>query len=122
MAAEGLPVQMACRLLSVAESGYYEWPAPGQHPPLRLPLRLPRVALGHDVVATVATWLDCNRGLPAEPRLHQLPSPRSNMSHRNGSQNSEECFRSDQWTGDRRTESGRRPRRDRRHWSKTSHC
>jgi hypothetical protein len=25
MAAEGLPVQMACRLLSVAESGYYEW-------------------------------------------------------------------------------------------------
>jgi len=25
MAAEGLPVQLACRLLSVAESGYYEW-------------------------------------------------------------------------------------------------
>lgn len=25
MAAEGLPVQKACRLLSVAESGYYEW-------------------------------------------------------------------------------------------------
>ena len=25
MAAEGLPVQMACRLLSVAQSGYYEW-------------------------------------------------------------------------------------------------
>lgn len=27
MAAEGLPVQKACRLLSVAESGYYEWRA-----------------------------------------------------------------------------------------------
>jgi putative transposase len=25
MAAEGLPVQLACRLLAVAESGYYEW-------------------------------------------------------------------------------------------------
>ncbi|MBF6341060.1 IS3 family transposase [Nocardia abscessus] len=25
MAAEGLPVQPACRLLGVAESGYYEW-------------------------------------------------------------------------------------------------
>jgi putative transposase len=25
MAAEGLPVQLACRLLSVAQSGYYEW-------------------------------------------------------------------------------------------------
>jgi putative transposase len=25
MAAEGLPVQLACRLLPVAESGYYEW-------------------------------------------------------------------------------------------------
>ncbi|PRC42181.1 hypothetical protein C6A85_000000111835 [Mycobacterium sp. ITM-2017-0098] len=25
MAAEGLPVQKACRPLSVAESGYYEW-------------------------------------------------------------------------------------------------
>jgi putative transposase len=25
MAAEGLPVQLACRLLVVAESGYYEW-------------------------------------------------------------------------------------------------
>ena len=25
MAAEGLPVQTACRLLTVAESGYYEW-------------------------------------------------------------------------------------------------
>src|ERR1041384_265358 len=28
MAAEGLPVQLACRLLSVAESGYYQWPPP----------------------------------------------------------------------------------------------
>ena len=25
MAAEGLPAQTACRLLSVSESGYYEW-------------------------------------------------------------------------------------------------
>jgi len=25
MAAEGLPVQAACRLLAVSESGYYEW-------------------------------------------------------------------------------------------------
>ena len=25
MAAEGLPAQLACRLLAVAESGYYEW-------------------------------------------------------------------------------------------------
>ena len=25
MAAEGLPVHMACRLLAVAGSGYYEW-------------------------------------------------------------------------------------------------
>ncbi|MFE7741181.1 hypothetical protein [Nocardia sp. NPDC057455] len=25
MASEGLPVQAACRLLDVAESGYYHW-------------------------------------------------------------------------------------------------
>ncbi len=30
MAAEGLPVQLACGLLSVAPSGYYEW---RQRPP-----------------------------------------------------------------------------------------
>jgi hypothetical protein len=31
-----------------------------------------RIPLGRDVVATVATWLDCYRGQDAEPRLRQL--------------------------------------------------
>ncbi|BDX32331.1 hypothetical protein TUM20985_28780 [Mycobacterium antarcticum] len=31
-----------------------------------------RIPLGHDLIATVASWLDCYRGQDAEPRLRQL--------------------------------------------------
>ena len=31
-----------------------------------------RIPLGDDLVATVATWLDCYRGQDTEPRLRQL--------------------------------------------------
>ena len=67
MAAEGLPVQLACRLLSVAESGYYEWRS--------------RPALSTGVAPRVADRTDPRRAHRLTRHLRRAASGRGSLDH-----------------------------------------
>lgn len=77
MAAEGLPVQVACRVVSVAESGFYAWRGRAPSP------RAIRHAWLTDLIRQVHTASNGIYGRPAGPR-RTYPWPRYHSRARCG--------------------------------------